>query len=125
MDTKRFPDDQQSLSFADLLKRKYASTHFDAIICSDDNTFNFLLKSHNTLFPGVPIVFCGVNYFRDAQLKGNRDLITGVVESFDIADTLRTALGLQPDTSTVVVINDNTTTGRPLTTGFTRDLCGA
>jgi two-component system, cell cycle sensor histidine kinase and response regulator CckA len=112
MDTKRFPGDQRNRTFADLLKRKYASIHFNAIICSDDNAFNFLLKYHNGLFPGVPIVFCGVNYFRDAQLKGNRDLITGVVESFDIADTLRTALRLQPDISTVVVINDKTTTGR-------------
>jgi hypothetical protein len=111
LDTKRFPGAQRYPFFFDMLKQKYASTVFNAIICTDDNAFNFLLKYHDALFPGVPIVFCGVNYFNDSRLVGNRDLITGVVESFDIRDTLRTALRLQPDTSRVVVINDRTTTG--------------
>jgi PAS domain S-box-containing protein len=111
LDTKRFPDARRYPSFFDFLKQKYASTAFDAVICSDDNAFDFLLKYHNPLFPGVPILFCGVNYFNDSLLKGNRDMITGVVESFDIPDTLRTALRLHPNTSRVVVINDRTTTG--------------
>jgi PAS domain S-box-containing protein len=38
-------------------------------------------------------------------------LITGVVEAFETPDTLRTALGLHPATSRVIVINDKTTTG--------------
>jgi two-component system cell cycle sensor histidine kinase/response regulator CckA len=111
MDTKRFSDDKYYLNLFEFLKNKYASTVFDVIICSDENAFNFFIKNHDSLFAGVPMVFCGVNYFRDSQIEGYRNLITGVVEAFDIPSTLRTALRLHPKTSKVVVINDRTTTG--------------
>ena len=33
-------------------KRKYAGEHFDAVIVSDDDAFNFALRSRPQLFPG-------------------------------------------------------------------------
>lgn len=111
MDTKRISDDAYYSGFFRLLKRKYAAIAFKVVLVTDDDAFNFYLKYHQVLFPGVPAVFCGVNYFKDSDRAGRKDFITGVVEAFDIPNTLRTALRLHADTSRVVVINDRTTTG--------------
>lgn len=111
LDTKTIADEEHFRRLYALLKHKYASIVFKAVIASDDDAYNFYLKYHKELFPGVPLVFCGVNYFKESQLAGHGNLVTGVVESFDIPDTLRTALRLHPHTSRIIVINDHTTTG--------------
>lgn len=91
-------------------RHKYANSRFDVILSSDDDAFNFLLKNRDDLFPGTPVVFCGVNYFRDSMLAG-RDGFTGVVESFDVKSTIDVALKAAPDTRQVYVYVDNTATG--------------
>ncbi|MBI5583263.1 MAG: PAS domain S-box protein [Deltaproteobacteria bacterium] len=111
MDTKRISTDAYYSGFSRFLKRKYAAIAFQVVLVTDDDAFNFYLKYHQALFPGVPAVFCGVNYFKDSDRAGRQGLITGVVEAFDIPNTLRTALRLHPDTTRVIVINDRTTTG--------------
>ena len=111
MDTKRVVGKGDFPDLFEFLAKKYASIRFICIICSDDDAFNFILLHRGDLFSGVPVVFCGVNYLDDSVLAANRDLITGVVEDFDLPDTLLTALRLQPDTARIVVINDRTTTG--------------
>ena len=112
LDTKLVSDAEHDRLFFELLKQKYSSIGFRVVIATDDDAYNFYLKHHEALFPGVPVVFCGVNYFNDAQRTGREDLVTGVVETFDVPGTLRTALRFHPSASRVVVINDDTTTGR-------------
>ncbi len=97
--------------FAQMIKKKYAKTPISVVIATDDDAFNFYLAYQKDLFPTTPVVFCGVNYFKDEQREGRENLITGVVESFDIPETLNVALKLRPAASRVVVINDRTTTG--------------
>ena len=111
LDAKRVAGDGNFPELYQFLEKRYASTRFECIICSDDDAFNFILRHRRDLFPGVPVVFCGVNYLDEAVLTANRGLITGVVEDFDLPVTLRTALRLHPDTSRIVVINDRTATG--------------
>ncbi|HEX9402769.1 MAG TPA: hypothetical protein VF912_21925 [Anaeromyxobacter sp.] len=53
-------------------------------------------------------LFCGVNNYTDPEDDRLRDVVTGVLEDFDIPNTLRAALSLQKDVSRVVVINDRT-----------------
>ncbi|MEK6779382.1 MAG: histidine kinase, partial [Candidatus Deferrimicrobiota bacterium] len=110
MDTKHVNDPEHYRMLYESYKHKFANSRFDLIISSDDDAFNFLLKNRDDLFPGTPVVFCGVNYFRDSMLAG-RDLFTGVVEAFDVNSTLDTALRIHPDTRRVVVYVDNTVTG--------------
>ena len=45
----------------------------------DDAAFNFMLNFQKELFPGVPVIFCGVNYFEDKMLEEHKNF-TGVVE---------------------------------------------
>jgi GAF domain-containing protein/ABC-type uncharacterized transport system substrate-binding protein len=113
MDTKRFtPDEDFYQSLYSLYWKKYRDISLDLVLVSDNNAFDFLLKYHETLFPGVPVVFCGVNFFEDEMLAGRTDLFTGVVEDVDITDTLDVMLRLHPNTREIVVVNDATTTGQ-------------
>jgi PAS domain S-box-containing protein len=111
IDSKTIADEEHYQRFYELVKHKFASIALNAVIVSDDDAYTFYLKHQKELFPGVPMVFCGVNYYQESQLVGREDLVTGVVEAFDIPGTLRTALRLQPRTSRVIVINDLSTTG--------------
>jgi len=113
MDTKRFTPDEEFLQrLFSLYREKYQDIQLDLILISDNNAFSFMLQYHDTLFPGVPVVFCGVNFFEDAMLAGVEDTFTGVVEDVDITDTIDLMLRLHPETKEIVVINDATTTGQ-------------
>jgi PAS domain S-box-containing protein len=110
MDEKRYQDPAYESMLADLYRYKYANRSFDVIIVSDDNAFTFIKKYREALFPGTPVVFCGVNYYSDDMLAGQAG-ITGVVEQYDVKDTLATALRLQPSVRHIYVINDRSATG--------------
>jgi two-component system, cell cycle sensor histidine kinase and response regulator CckA len=111
MDSKRIADDQHIKNLAALFKHKYRDRHFDAIILSDDFAFNFILQYQQEIFPQTPIIFCGVNYFEDAMIKNN-PFITGVVESFSMEGTINGALHIDPNLKNVIVICDDTITGK-------------
>ena len=111
MDTKRFYGSDSLEHFPDLYRRRFASHHFDVIVATDNNAFDFLREYRDRLFPSTPVVFCGVNYFRQEDLAGHR-LFTGVSEEADVKDTLDLALRLHPDTEHIYVVNDETETGQ-------------
>ncbi len=111
MDTKRFHSPAYLQSLFQAYRAKYQQTRFDLILSSDNNAFDFLRRYRDELFPGVPVAFCGVNYFQQQQLTGHRGY-TGVEEVFDAAATLRIALKNHPKTREVLVINDYLKTGR-------------
>lgn len=112
LDFKTAADDEHRQRLFRLLRHKYAAQRFKAVIATDDDAYNFYLQHRKTLFPGVPLFFCGVNYFEEAQRKGLEDTVTGVIEAFDVPQTLKTILQLHPQTSRLIVINDNSTTGQ-------------
>jgi len=77
MDTKRISDEHCINLLYQIYKHKFRDTGFDVIISSDDDAFNFLREHRDEIFPGTPVVFCGVNYFKPTDLEGH-DLFTGV-----------------------------------------------
>ena len=85
--------------------------HFDVVISNDTDAFKFLLNNSEEIFPGTPVVFCGVITFEDNMLRGKRNF-TGVMEAFDIQDTISLMLKLHPHTKLIAIVNDNTTTGQ-------------
>jgi PAS domain S-box-containing protein len=111
MDTKRFFGPGSVEQFPDVYRRKFISHHFDAIVATDNNAFDFLREYRDRLFPNTPVVFCGVNYFKQEDLRGHR-LFTGVSEEADVKDTLDLALRLHPGTSHIYVVNEMTETGQ-------------
>ena len=93
-----------------LYAHKYVATRFDVVISTDDNAYWFLLRYQPELFPGCPVVFCGVNSYDAVDLEG-RPLFTGLPEIVDVQATLETALRLHPDIEIVHVLVDRTPTG--------------
>jgi len=111
MDTKRFAGRDSLEQLSEVYRQRLASHHFDVIVSTDNNAFDFLRQYRDRLFPGTPVVFCGVSYFQQDDLKGHR-LFTGVSEEADVKDTLELALRLHPETDHVYVVNEVTETGQ-------------
>ncbi|MGS5087862.1 ATP-binding protein [Hydrogenophaga sp. A37] len=85
----------------ELLRAKLSTQKFRVVLTSDNAAFDFARAHRAELFPGVPIVFMGLNGYDDAMLKGDRD-ITGVAEDGDMFGTLQVLLRLAPQTRRIV-----------------------
>lgn len=119
MDTKLNNSDAYSLLLKQLYAAKYAQNSPDIIISSDDDALRFLRRYRDALFPGVPVVFCGVNNFTPSKVEGF-SLYTGVNEAADFKTNLSLILNLHPDTRTIYVINDQLTTAGFLKQAFNK-----
>lgn len=113
MDTKRVMGDEHLGNLYAEYRFKFRQERFDAVIIADDSALRFALKYYDDLFPGTPVVFCGINNLEPGMLD-NRPEFTGVLENVDVADTLKIALALHPDARRVYVINDLSASGRGL-----------
>ncbi|GAB6145350.1 ATP-binding protein [Desulfocicer niacini] len=111
MDSKRHHDSLHYQLLERSLAHKSQDFHLSLILCSDNNAFDFLMQRRQTLFPGVPIAFCGVNDYKPEMLQGHAD-ITGVAEIISPVSTVELMVRLHPGLKHVYVINDYLTTGR-------------
>ena len=114
MDTKRFPKPLHGKEL-DLLQEhlteKYRETLPQVIISVDDDALYFLMDRRETIFPHIPIVFCGVNNPVDETKIGGSTLITGVMEVLDRRETIDAAIALHPEARKLAIITDTTTNG--------------
>jgi len=99
------------------LEAKYRDFGFDLIISSDDPALGFLLGNRDFLFPGVPIVFCGVQQFEDSKPEIH-PAVTGVLEVYDWESTVKIALKLHPSATRLVVISHRSHEGFLRRTGL-------
>jgi len=113
LDTKRNPGSVYFTSYVEgVLPRKLAGRHFDLVLTSDNDAFNFVRRHRNDLFKNVPVVFCGVNGFAPEMIEGLGG-ITGVSESPSFQETGELALTLQPGTREIIFLGETLTeTGR-------------
>ncbi|MGD8834263.1 MAG: ABC transporter substrate binding protein, partial [Desulfobacteraceae bacterium] len=95
----------------ELYAYKYRPQKFDVVISSDDNAFNFLREYYQAIFPDTPIIFCGVNNLGAPNLI-SREHFTGILEISAEKETLDLAFKLHPETKQVVVVTDNTPSGK-------------
>ena len=103
MDLSRFDPSAQMQIFREYLTAKYASKKIDVIIAVLGPSLEFLVKHGDEIFPGVPVVFCGV----DARELGKRTLpphFTGVFLKREFSPTVDLVLQLQPDARQFVVV---------------------
>lgn len=112
IDAKRHNDVGVQEANYRLFKEKYPGISFDVVIASDNNAFDFVTQHYNEFFKDTPIVFCGVNDFKNDKLQGMR--ITGVVEDAGIKETLDVAIKLHPNVERVVVVGDDSVTGHAI-----------
>src|SRR5215469_7344774 len=103
MDLSRFDSNNYQLFLRDFLKAKYADKKIDAAIAILSPSLDFLLNYGSVIFPGTPIVFCGI----DKTELGNRLLpsqVRGVLLKREFAPTVEIALHLHPGTEHAVVV---------------------
>lgn len=112
MDTKKYTYEPISNSLFTLFRDKFSDENFDIIMVSDNHAYNFIIEHRDRLFPGVPLVFCGMNNFESADISSGN--LTGIVENFDLLSTLEVARLLHPEKTKMVVVGDQSITGRSI-----------
>ncbi|GAF02306.1 signal transduction histidine-protein kinase BarA [Saccharicrinis fermentans DSM 9555 = JCM 21142] len=111
MDYKRFQNKGFFYELENLYKYKYSDIALDGIICADNYAFDFFLKKGDHIWnKNIPVVVCGVNNIH--QLKYNQNRIKGVKEELDVRNTLNAIFQLQPSIDSLVVISDQTLSGK-------------
>ncbi|OIQ52059.1 Blue-light-activated protein [Pseudodesulfovibrio hydrargyri] len=109
MDAKRYNYEDVTRMLLRLYREKFKNEKFDLIMTSDNDAYSFVTQYRDILFPGVPLVYCGVNFLNTDDTDS--DNATGVIESFDLSKTLDVALRLHPDKRRIVVVGDSSTAG--------------
>jgi len=109
MDTKRYTPESRRDQVLERLGQ-YPSDFFSLIMAVDDNALQLLADEQDLLFPGVPVVFCGVNGY-DRMKPQLHENVTGVISRVNLAATAAFARSLIPELKTIYVIADATPTG--------------
>jgi signal transduction histidine kinase len=103
MDLSRFGSNNYQSLLRDFLQAKYEDKKIDLVIAILSPALDFLLNYGSVIFPGTPIVFCGV----DKTELGNRSLpphVRGILLKREFAPTVEIALSLHPKTERAVVV---------------------
>lgn len=122
MNTKRQSAVTMSPHLVQMYKNLYSNVKFDLIVASDNNALDFLITYRDSLFPGAPVVFCGINDYFKYHFEPAQEY-TGVSEDLDIFSTITVGLKLHPGTKKVVIITDATETGL-INLGLVRKITG-
>jgi hypothetical protein len=104
MDLSRFGSKTYESVLRDALRAKYADKKIDVVVAFYPGALDFLLTHASEIFPGVPIVFCGI----DRRSLGDRSLpphIHGVLVKREFAPTVEIALRIHPDTKQIAVVS--------------------
>jgi len=100
LDLSRFNDPNYVKMIYSVFRHKYFESKPDLVIAVYEPALDFLISHQEDLFPGVPIVFGGVErVFIESQ--GNMPGITGVFQCNSYIKTLETALSLHPKTHNI------------------------
>jgi len=82
---------------------KYRDQRFDVIITALPEPFQFVLRARDELWPGTPVVVCGLDERNVHELKPPPDFAI-LTTRFDMEGTVRAALALLPDTRHVALV---------------------
>ncbi len=119
MDAKRYRKDKYLNGVLyDLYHYKYFNDRPDLLITMGNHALNFALKHRKTLFPDIPVLFCGINGFTTKML-GDEQNISGIVEKPNYIQTIKLALSIHPETQNIIAIADASLTGKLMMKEFT------
>ncbi|WP_430811818.1 MULTISPECIES: ATP-binding protein [unclassified Carboxylicivirga] len=113
MDSKRFHSDAYFQTLYEQYYLKYHNHPIDGVICSDNRAFDFFMQHGQEIWGDVPAVFCGINSPSNNQLHpidSSKNII--IHERIDIGGTLSMIEQLQPNLEELIVISDNTLSGK-------------
>jgi hypothetical protein len=108
MDLSRFgsdtPSDPYKLVLRDYLRGKYANKKIDVAVAVMAPALNFLISYGDLIFPGTPIVFCGLDK-KELSTRRLPPNAHGVLVKREFAPTLELVLRLHPATKNIVVVS--------------------
>jgi hypothetical protein len=102
LESKRFENIGYEESLSTALHHAYNKVKLDAVLTNAHPALSFAIKQRDQIFPGVPIVFMGVDSRRLVGL--NLAGVTGITYPVDIRGTLDLTLRLHPGTTTLAVV---------------------
>ena len=97
-----FPDEASQRQFREWYIRKYRDRKPDVIVAVGFEPIRFMVESHESFFPSIPIIFCGSTEEMLDELKPDSQF-TGAWTVARPEETLKAALALEPATRHVVV----------------------
>ena len=120
MDWRNNGGEAQEKRLADYYAAKYAARNIRVVIAQGALAPAFLMKFHDRLFPDAQGVFCGVRRLENEHPTW----LTGVLEVNDAPGSFRLARALQPNLQRLVILEDNTNSGRAQQQSI-REACAA
>ncbi|MBI9036175.1 MAG: PAS domain-containing protein, partial [Bacteroidales bacterium] len=108
LDTKRNPQVAYRKKLAELYKEKLHTIPYEVIITVDNNALDFVKKYQDQYFKDIPVVFCGINHFKEADREGTQN-VSGITEDVDYKSTIDLILKVHPGLSRLIVISDDKT----------------
>ena len=102
MDTNHNPAISKGPLLLALYNDKFSNSNFKAIIVSDNAALDFLEQNRDRLFPGIPVIFCGINGFEPTMIANFKNT-TGVAEENNFPGLFETINRLHPKVTSVVI----------------------
>ena len=103
MDLSRFDSNTYRLFLRDVLRTKYADKKIDVVVAILGPALDFVVTHGEEIFPGTPIVFCGVDR-REVAERALPANVRGIVVKREFAPTLEIALNVHPQTKRIAVV---------------------
>lgn len=113
LDAKRHVGPAYEKAFASFLRLRYASFKPDVAIACDNAALEFFVHERDALFPGLPVVFCGINDWQPSMLEGQNGY-TGVLERVGYSATLSMIERLFPKRRHVFVLVDTSESAKAM-----------
>ena len=110
LDWKNHPTQQNLELVLELLRYRHAGKRLDVVVAMDNLALELALAHRGQLFPGVPIVFCGINDYTPALIAGHEE-VTGVAERVNVLGTVQLMKRLHPELREIVIILEPTESG--------------
>jgi len=111
LDSKHYKGKDFDNKVLELLRFKYQQRHFDLIFSADDYSFDILDRHRQSIFGTTPVVFCGTNSFDSSRILNKHGMV-GIDERPSFNDTLDLVFRHHPTCRNIVVIHDDSITGR-------------
>ena len=115
MDSKKINTKEYFDSLLNLYEKKFSSRKYEVLIAADNYAFNFALNHHKKIFNNIPIVFTGVENFKENMIPENlKKYVTGVVEYKEIEKNINLINQTIKNLDTLYIISDNTLSSKAI-----------